>query len=129
MHDHHCSVVIKTYSERSLQPPKRRAPPRSSAAGQSANPPVPKRSKLARENSITAAQEEEIREAFSLFAVHVKPPVSREQDEDMEDADAVLGAGRRRRRGKASATVNEDDDGDDEGMTVLRKEDVRRCLM
>ncbi|SPN98907.1 related to calmodulin [Cephalotrichum gorgonifer] len=42
-------------------PPKRKAPPAQEA-------PKPRLSKLARENNVTAQEESEIREAFSLFA-------------------------------------------------------------
>jgi Ca2+-binding EF-hand superfamily protein len=52
-------------------PPKRKQP--ASAASASASKPTPKRrSKLARDNNISADEEEEIREAFSLFAQKTK---------------------------------------------------------
>ncbi|KAL6709177.1 hypothetical protein ACN47E_001993 [Coniothyrium glycines] len=68
-------------------PPKRNAP-----RGNKARAPVKRASKLAKENGLTAAQEEEIREAFGLFAV---------QHPEYEDSK--------------------------EG--VLRRDDVRRCLI
>ena len=46
-----------------LQPPKRRPPNTAPAA-----PKAPRQSKLAKEHSISAAQESEIREAFALFS-------------------------------------------------------------
>ena len=52
-------------------PPKRKQP--ASAASASASKPTPKRrSKLAKDNSISADEEEEIREAFSLFIQKTK---------------------------------------------------------
>ena len=52
------------------QPPRRRPPAQgASAASTSSKPPTAARpSKLAKENNITAQEESEIREAFSLFA-------------------------------------------------------------
>lgn len=50
-----------------LQPAKRKAP---SGASAGASKPAPKKrqSKLAKENNITAEEEAEIKEAFSLFS-------------------------------------------------------------
>ncbi|KAK4137890.1 hypothetical protein BT67DRAFT_415751 [Trichocladium antarcticum] len=50
-------------------PPRRRPPaPSASAAASTSKPAVARPSKLAKENNITAQEEAEIREAFSLFA-------------------------------------------------------------
>ncbi|KAF2466163.1 EF-hand superfamily Ca2+-modulated protein [Lindgomyces ingoldianus] len=67
-------------------PPKRRAPTTKTALT------TKRPSKLAKENRLTADQEAEIREAFSLFAIH------HPQHEDSEEG-------------------------------VLRRDDVRRCLI
>lgn len=48
------------------QPPKRRAPAAAEASAASA--PKTRQSKLAKEHNITGAEENEIREAFALFA-------------------------------------------------------------
>lgn len=50
-----------------MKPAKRRAP-----AAETAAPPKTRQSKLAKEHNITGAEENEIREAFSLFAVEKK---------------------------------------------------------
>lgn len=68
------------------QPPKGRKAPGKNKA------PVKRASKLAKENGLTADQEAEIREAYTLFAVH-----------------------------------HPEHESSKEG--VLRKDDVRRCLM
>ncbi|KAF2083968.1 hypothetical protein K490DRAFT_50240 [Saccharata proteae CBS 121410] len=68
--------MIYGLTGRETQPPKKRGAKATAAV------PTPRRSKLARENDITAAQEAEIREAFGLFAV---------QHPDYEDqAEGVL---------------------------------------
>jgi Ca2+-binding EF-hand superfamily protein len=50
-------------------PPKRKQAA-SSASASASKPAAKRRSKLAKDNDITADEEEEIREAFSLFAQH-----------------------------------------------------------
>lgn len=48
-----------------MQPAKRRAP----SAGEPSSGPKPRQSKLAKEHNISAHEENEIKEAFSLFAI------------------------------------------------------------
>ena len=67
-------------------PPKRKQP----AAAASASAPKPtakRRSKLAKDNNITADEEEEIREAFSLFAQN--------QSKDSKEGEIATGDVRR----------------------------------
>ncbi|TXC09132.1 hypothetical protein FocTR4_00005008 [Fusarium oxysporum f. sp. cubense] len=56
-------ISVKTWSNRISQPPKRKAPATSATAA-----PKARQSKLAKEHNVTAQEEGEIREAFSLFA-------------------------------------------------------------
>lgn len=60
-----------------MQPPKRRAP---AAASNAKAAPKKRASKLAKENNITADQENEILEAYSLFAVTDNPDYSDEKE-------------------------------------------------
>lgn len=57
----------------SFQPPRRK-PPTTTPGPSTTKPPTTRRSKLAKENSITADQESQISEAFLLFASSSKPP-------------------------------------------------------
>lgn len=57
----------------SSQPPRRK-PPTTTPGPSTTKHPTTRRSKLAKENSITADQESQISEAFSLFASSTKPP-------------------------------------------------------
>jgi hypothetical protein len=56
-------ISVKTWSNKLSQPPKRKAPATSATAA-----PKTRQSKLAKEHNVTAQEEGEIREAFSLFA-------------------------------------------------------------
>ncbi|PSK44211.1 Calmodulin [Elsinoe australis] len=76
--------------------PKRRAPPASAAK----RAPVARPSRLAKEHGVTAAQEAEIKEAYSLFAV-ADPEASSSGKRKQNDVDS----------------------------TVIRTGDVRRCLI
>src|ERR1700761_3509954 len=57
-------------------PPKRKQPGTSASASK---PAAKRRSKLAKENDITADDEEEIKEAFDLFSVHNSDSDSKEK--------------------------------------------------
>jgi hypothetical protein len=66
-----CQPSGHTYLFAGLQPPKRRRPAAgasSSAAASTSKATAARPSKLAKEHNLTAEEEAEIREAFSLFA-------------------------------------------------------------
>ncbi|KAG7436699.1 putative hydroxyacylglutathione hydrolase [Fusarium oxysporum f. sp. raphani] len=58
-----CVQVLSVLSSQAQMPPKRKAPATSATAA-----PKARQSKLAKEHNVTAQEEGEIREAFSLFA-------------------------------------------------------------